>query len=139
MKKMSAANKRFYSVLVIIGALLVGWWAWGQFSPKPLGNGLEYVGREDYGCWLICDSAPASVFYYATDMTPEEVVRYFEKADVELPSESEGVNVRIWLKKDNSSFLVRYYNDDKIRKFTSKDRKMISVRSQDYETAKASL
>ncbi len=137
---MTTANKRFYLVLGVIATLLIGWWAWGQFSPRPLGDRLEYVGREDYGCWIICDSAPASVFYYATDMTPEEVVAYFEKAVVELPSESEGVNLRIWLKKDDSSFLVRYYNDDdKISKFTSRSRKIISVRSQDYETAKASL
>ena len=140
MKKVSAANKRFYVALGIIGAILIGWWAWEQFSPKPLGDRLEYVGREDYGCWIICDSAPASVYYYATDMTPEEVVAYFKGANMELPLESEGDNVRIWLKKNNDSFLVRYYNNDKkIKKYASENKKVISLRSQDYSFASKSL
>ena len=48
----------------------------------PLGDNdkLQYIGKVDYGCWL-CDSQPSSTYYYATDMTPEEIAGYFGKTD----------------------------------------------------------
>jgi len=37
----------------------------------PLGDQLEYVGQTGYGCWLICDSNPNAIYYYATDMSAD--------------------------------------------------------------------
>jgi len=46
----------------------------------PLGDKLEYIGKQDYGCRVGCDSAPSSVLFYATDMTKEELKGYFRGA-----------------------------------------------------------
>lgn len=47
----------------------------------PLGDSskLEFVGQVGYGCWLICDSNPASIYYYATDMSVDDTIIYFKK------------------------------------------------------------
>lgn len=52
--------------------------------PYSLGDSdkLQYIGKVDYGCLLICDSEPASTYYYATDMNMNEVFAYFKKASV---------------------------------------------------------
>ena len=78
---MRPANKRFFIVICAIVALLTSWWVWDYFSPKPLGDKLEYIGRTDYGSWLpLSSSSPTGVYYYATDMSIGEVGRYFKKA-----------------------------------------------------------
>ena len=38
---------------------------------------MEYLGKEDYGNILGFDSRPYSVYYYGTDMEPEEMKDYF--------------------------------------------------------------
>lgn len=55
---------------------------------------MEYLGKEDYGCWVgLCDSRPASIYYYGTDLDSSGVVSYFAKSRVvEEPSLWQGKN-----------------------------------------------
>jgi hypothetical protein len=60
--------------------LIASWWLYSATRVYPLGDKLEYIGKSDYGCPLICDANPGSTYYYGTDMSAEEVVRYFKGA-----------------------------------------------------------
>ena len=68
-------------ILICIG---ISYFAYQAFKARPLGdsNKLQYIGKVDYGCW-VCDSMPASDYYYATDMTVDEMIGYFKKATIE--------------------------------------------------------
>jgi hypothetical protein len=150
--------KTIHIIILTIGVLLLilaGYWAWNNFSPKPLGSKLEYIGKEDYGCIILfCDSGPSSTYYYATDMSLEEVKKYFGKASASEPN-MQGTNSRknnkgiiLWsinFKLNQSqSFLVDYYKDGK---YVASDRNLqtiskehlISIDAKDYLTIKSSL
>lgn len=50
-------------------------------EPQNLGAQLEYVGRDDLGCFLWwCEVKPYSVYYFATDLGLDELKGYFPKA-----------------------------------------------------------
>ncbi|HEU5122332.1 MAG TPA: hypothetical protein VFT59_05820 [Candidatus Saccharimonadales bacterium] len=140
-KKMSAANKRFYLVLIAIVVALIGWWGWLQVMPRPLGDKLEYIGKEDYGSWLPLSSArPASVYYYATDMSKEEVREYFRGAKVDEPITPQGGDFLIWAERNNNNFIIRYHTDKTmLNKYAHGRKAVVSVRSEDYNLAKESL
>jgi hypothetical protein len=138
--------------ITILIAIWVAFYAWGSSSysspdvPRPLGDKLEYIGKEDYGCTGgLCDSGPSSTYYYATDMSIEEIESYFKKAATEHPSDRESSSTRIWLKTSSGkSFIVRYYDDkntivEKYNLTASQRKYVISLESTNYETARASL
>ncbi|HMH70490.1 MAG TPA: hypothetical protein VK502_03745 [Candidatus Saccharimonadales bacterium] len=106
----------------VIVALLLGWWAWSYFGPKPLGDRLEYIGRTDYGSWLpLSSSSPTGVYYYATDMSIGEVERYFKGAEMVDQPSNFSLNVQsatitesiieFKSKQSNQTFLATYIND----------------------------
>lgn len=129
--------------IVLIILLPTSWFAYTAFSPKPLGDKLEYIGKQDYGCIVFCDSRPGSVYYYATDMNIEQIEAYFNNAVVKRPSEDKMDYAWIWLKNKVSSqtFLLNYYNQEDSQKLTHKreDKNIISITSEQYATALDSL
>ena len=88
--------KRHKVMTIITGILLVAvaTWSISNVIPHPLGDKMEYLGKEDYGCWVgFCDSQPASIYYYGTDMDTRGVTEYFKKSTViEEPRLSQGKN-----------------------------------------------
>jgi hypothetical protein len=148
MKKMSAANKRFYIVLGVIGALLVGWWAWEQFSPKPLGD-LEYVGQRHYGCWLICDEKPGATYSYATNLTPPGLSAYLKgaqdsKSIEEWQNKGSTFTIKFISEKSGKPFTIYYYTNaqERIRLFNLKQTQhkyLIDIDASDYDKAHESL
>ena len=119
-----------------------------NLQPKsyPLGDKLEYIGKEDFGCTIgFCDHEADSVYYYATNMSTQEVESYFRNATVEFPIDREISNSRIWLKtKSGDSFIIRYYDDknETIKKngLSPKNANMvISLLQSEYDSAKKSL
>lgn len=137
---------------VIVGAVLLvglvgGWIYLGNTKTYPLGDPskLEYVGKSDYGCWWVCDSNPASDYYYATDMNVDDVVAYFKETTL-----SQGVRVLdgvadFTLKTENDDSIAIYYYIDKNSMseigFTKKTNKkaILSIPSFEYDTARASI
>jgi len=140
---------------LILGLIIVG--AAGFFvyyiiaaSPKPLGNKLEYIGKDSYGCWLVCDSNPSSVYYYATDMNAEEVVKYFKKAQIDNPEDiiqdkdaPISFTFSLSLPDTQRSLYIFYYNqgreyvrDSNFNLKVSSKRHLITIDSDDYTFAK---
>ena len=111
----SKNSKTKYVLLAILGIviLLIGWWAWGQFAPKPLGDRLVYIGREDYGNFpFFSDSKPGVNYRYTTGMSIHETEKYFKNASLFKPTEQDSGNLRVWLHstKQNKEFIIYYYD-----------------------------
>jgi hypothetical protein len=153
-KKINIIVCSVLALFVIIGG--GGWFLYSRLVPPtyPLGERLEYVGEEKYGCYLICDANPASTYYYATDMSVEEVVMYFKGAvlkndsDYELTTDpkTSPITFSLGTNKNEKSieFYIDYYIDGSEEtknlalKRTSKNH-LIIINSGDYQTAKDAL
>ncbi len=75
----------FIICLVSVIFICICYFTYQFYKPYPLGdaNKLQYIGKVDYGCWLICDSNPASTYYYATDLNLDQVTKtLFTKASL---------------------------------------------------------
>ncbi len=144
MKKMSAANKRFYLVLGIIGVLLVSWLGWGLLGPKPLGDRLELVNRTYSGYIpFISDSDFSIDYYYATDMSLDELTAYFKSARLTKPpqTEQDARQVSFTNLKNNRGFTLLYYNYEKAKHRTplKTGKNLVIVSDEHYDAAKDSL
>jgi len=113
-KKNSRRKDIFIGCIATILIAIAAWITYDHFKPAPvypLGDSskLEYVGNTGYGCWIVCDANPAENYYYATDMSVEEVVKYFKEAKVnEEPSELNGI-VSFSLKTKKSEIIYIDY------------------------------
>jgi hypothetical protein len=111
------AEKVVFTVVgfVVIG-LLSGWGVWSYVDSQktyPLGDELEYIGRREYGCITFCSAAPNTMYTYATNLSPEEVVHYFKNAELIYPISTKSDYRDIILKNDlypNSATLYFYDN-----------------------------
>lgn len=153
MRNLRPADKRFYPLLGTIGAALLLWavgsWAIGMM-PKPLGSELDYIGKTNYGCWFpFCDSTPASNYYYATDMTPDEITGHFTKAspdnlDTIQNNTTTPITFLLKTSKIDDIIYINYYPNgakqahDEGFDQPSKSH-LISINSEDYQAAKDSL
>jgi len=137
-------------IVCLIFLSLVGWWGYSIYADSqktyPLGDGLEYIGKVDYGCWLICDSSPSSVYYYATDMSSSEIVRYFDKATVVQNNSPDSFHAytSLWLRYNGESFDIYHYENknDVSRKLKLRDSTkahVINIEESAYDLAKKSL
>jgi hypothetical protein len=159
----SSKNKNIIVVtIVVIVILLSGWWALTQFFggpyhspdvPHPLGEKLEYIGKEDYGCTGFCDSKPSSTYYYATDMSIDEVIHYFKRVTIEsdqdIHSTSDPSIPRTFSLKSPKGdvFYITYYINgqeyiDKSKsefQNTNKRQHILTVLDEQYTAAKDSL
>src|SRR5687768_7668991 len=71
--------RKLHKALIIFAVLIIGIGGWIAYDnrPRPLGDEMVYLGKEDYGNIFGFDSAPGSVYYYATDMDEEGMKDYF--------------------------------------------------------------
>lgn len=81
-KKTSKKRKTLIILLaltvIIISLLTPGIWA--RYSAKPLGNDLDYIGMRSVGIFLVAPQHDN--YYYATDLSLDEIKNYFSKAEV---------------------------------------------------------
>jgi hypothetical protein len=143
----AAERKKFYSsnvfkVLTIVIVLLVGWMTLDALRAYPLGHKLDYVGKVGVGSWMPLSSTPPyDVYYYGTDLNPEELADYFSGAKEinSLPAnfESDGAfritdhtghGIRIAFYSKSSNLLSQNIHTTK--------KYIISVASFEYETVK---
>lgn len=122
-----------------------------QIKTYPLGNDLEYVGKSDYGCYLLCDANPDSTLYYATDKNIPALDDYFSKAHLVFVSDTGGGSsgftdqvIRFKQSGTDESFYGTFYEDGNAVSthnglpHTTK-KHVISFRRSTYQTAKESL
>ncbi len=72
-------------IIVVLIVAIAGWATYDNVRPRPLGNEMVYLGKEDYGNIFGFDSYPASVYYYETDMDEDTIKEYFNATALELP------------------------------------------------------
>lgn len=136
---------------LIILAIFIGiglWltpWVWYDNTAKPLGDRLEYVGKHNYGCVVgFCDSKPGATYYYATDMSVEDTIHYFQKAKLAKEPQQESKSTYVQMKRDNTNFTFDYYdvkNKDQLGPFEKKfsNKNVVDINANDYQAAKNSL
>lgn len=85
---MKTKLKQKIPLIILIGIILgfIAFMVYPSLQSHPLGEKLEYIGKESSGSWLPMSSAtPSDLYYYATDLTAEEIVLYFPKAKLSSP------------------------------------------------------
>jgi hypothetical protein len=118
-------NWLLFSIGTCIAVIAFGSIVYQSFSQKtyPLGDELEYVGKSDYGCLYICSAWPGTTFYYATDMTTEEVVGYFKGARRDPSLDGPGGYVSsstpytfdsLGLRTPSGIFIINIYSDSNL-------------------------
>lgn len=116
-----------------------------KFTEKhSLNNGLEYIVKDEYGCYIFCDSTPAATYYYATDMDVSEVIAHFSKTTIERePSTIDG-KTYFGIRANANETIYFYYYDNpesvKDKSLTRTDKRhMLSLPSVKYNLTKESL
>jgi hypothetical protein len=100
--------------------------------PHPLGEKMEYLGKEDYGNVFGFDYHPYSVYYYGTDIEPEDMAGYFG-AELEWPIENKLTYIDVNLTKNGRGFYLTYKTSDTFK--TSK-KYVVSIKDEYYSIAK---
>lgn len=137
------------SIAGILATLLIGWWMYTAYTnsiPHPLGNKLEYLGKKDFGGELLYhDYDSYSIYYYATDMSVEEVISYFKKSSViKQPDETKDESYFGIKTPSGETIYTSLYNKDAAWKDnpdlpkTSK-KYILEIPSFKYQAAKDSL
>ncbi len=140
----SCFSKFLLWMQLFFAVLLVLWFIWPVLTsliPHPLGNGLVYLGKKDYGGIIFGDSNPGSTYYYGTDSA--DIPSLFNKAKYEGIDGQSGneyytaTTMNFLTSKGN--FSVDFYSNNGI--FTSKipHRYTISIDAKDYTAAKMAL
>jgi hypothetical protein len=148
-------NKKYRNSLVAIAVIIIaviGWLFFTSQKTYPLGDKLEYVGKQDYGCWLVCDSNPASTYYYATDMTIEDMTQVFKNASQDSAPQTSSTTIDNqdvavkWLSfktTSGQSFYVNFYSDPSQLvshyHFSTTHKYIISIGSESYPAAEKGL
>lgn len=134
-------------ILSIITAVILGvfgWWLYGTMRTYPLGNKLEYIGKTDVGCYVICDSGPSSTYYYATNMRINEIANYFHSTIERQPTTIDD-KTYFGIKTPSDETIYTYYymnKDDLSRKYnlkSSSEPYILELPSFKYNTAQSSL
>lgn len=90
------------------------------FDIPRLGPKLEYIGQSQYGgCFLLlCEGLPITEYYFATEMSEEEVKGYFGGAQYITPTPPINTddrfkrhNMPFDLSSNGARFIVSYYYD----------------------------
>lgn len=132
-------------VIIIVFSALTWWMFFSVFRTHPLGDKLEYIAKEDYGCYFpLCASKPGSTYYYATDMEVEDIVKYFKQlklgskirtiddiTDFHLKSREDDVHIHLY-KSDNQTL-------KQLIPVKTEKTYIVSIPHFDYELAKSSL
>lgn len=149
--KKSKIKKYVIFGLIICAVLAVEYFMTHQPAPTyPLGDKLEYVGAS-YSGTIPIDSAPSASYYYATDMSIQDIINYFEKAKLDDGSDFELIHpstvpTYFSLKTDATTNPIDiYYYEDGSQKTSDFDLKqtskkhLIIIQNEDYQAAKDSL
>lgn len=131
--------KKHKATSIILVIILVGllWWSVANLTPRPLGDRLDYLGKEDSGGGLFyMDYTPYSVYYYGTDVTPEQLVNQFKDTSLKHPIEDNGQYIDVWLESHGETFSFTYKKEGN---FKTTKKYILSILDEDYPKAKQYL
>jgi len=152
-KSPQSSSKKRYLVfgIVAIIVILLGLGGWKvcenlQSQSYPLGDGLHYIGKKDYGApWV----GPYSVYYYTTDMEPAQLKTYFKNATYKDNPNHEGGSSATYNFEDLSfnsptgSFTFNLYSNNTAAKdIPQKDplkKYVLSITDSGYKYAQKAL
>ena len=132
-------------VLLVIAASIIGIVTYNKKRTFPIGDNTQvvYLGKKTTGSnFIFSDQRELTLYYYGTDMTPEELAGYFDStitnrtgvggfSDYSL-AHSNGARSSIWFYADKTN---GYASPLSSARDTSK-KYFFSILSQDYETLK---
>lgn len=125
--------------------------------PANLGNELDYIGQRTYGCFLWwCDSPNSTEYYFATNLSEEQVNAYFKGATyVPVPNDGGGMGTGVgggsfifhsltFKMANGASFYLNYYHGIKPTQMDfglkNTDKSYgISMTDQDFRAAEQAL
>ena len=128
-------------VLSIIALSIVGFFTYNERRTYPIGDNTQavYLGKKTTGSsFIFSDQRELTSYYYGTDMTPEELAKYFDAKLEEVASQPS-----LKLKDRTYSIELVYGGKDDLHKrlpdFAQKTNKkyFFSTLSQNYEALKA--
>lgn len=130
--------------IIITLAIILGVVAYSTFlAPKPMGDRMQLIHRAYFGYLPFSDSDFSTEYYYATDMSLDELATYFKKAKLTSPSQKNLIvyYVDFFNSTENKGFTLRYYSNkeanEKIKLQAGKN--LIIVPDRHYDIAKDSL
>ncbi len=144
-RKISIKQKIIVGITAFI-VLIASWWGFMFFMLHPLGDKLEYIGKEDLGGGLFFrDAAAYSVYYYGTNMTPEQVAEYFKNGNVLEKSNTTDYGSSLRIKAPNGETIgidvtptnILRQNNPKAPK--SDKKYILQIPSFKYNAARSSL
>lgn len=132
--------------LFVIAITIVGLGVYNENRTYPIGDNTQvvYLGKKTTGSnFIFSDQRELTSYYYGTDMTPEELARYFDStvtnrtgvggfSEYSLTHQN-GDNSSIWFYEDKTN---NYASPLSSARNTSK-KYFFSILSQDYEALKA--
>ena len=115
-------------------------------APRDFNSEFKFAGKQDYGCFLLCDSMPGSTYFYATNISEEGFKQSFK--GVKVISVDSGVDssnayhvigFTVSDGRGDTTFYVNFYESYKGNINSRRAKHMISFSSSDYELIRNSL
>jgi hypothetical protein len=145
-------KKVIIGIILALPVVLLGWIIYmTYFTTYPLGDKLEYIGKSYVGYLPFSDSNFGASYYYATDLSSQEVIEYFNKAKIDNPEDSPKDNDQreyqtfSLVAPDNRYIFIQYHaNGPEYTKGffglrqTNKQH-VVVITDKDYQKAKDSL
>lgn len=125
-------------------------WQMSTAWPRPIGASLDYLGKRDDGCLLICDSRPITIYFYGTDLSPTDLQQHFTHASPNNPSKDIGGQSAHYTYDDwiirysDKNIRISYYDNTQIvvKDFAltpTNKKHIISINAKDYDDLKKAL
>lgn len=125
--------------------IIISFFVFDSIRSRPLGEKVEYVGKQSFGSiFPPSSSLPYDVYYYDTNMSPEEIIAYFKKAQLTSAIKDGGTVKSFTLKMANDEtidlIVHNKSSEDTEAILKNTDKKYIfTVPSFKYDQLKASI
>jgi hypothetical protein len=127
--------RTIHKVLIIIAVLIVGIGGWIAYDnrPRPLGDGMVYLGRDGISGLSYGDHGPYATYYYETDMDEVAMKDYFTANS----PDSEGLAFKNAYFSSHEGDFMFFYENDTV--YAKKKKYIVSIGDEQYEIARKYL
>lgn len=128
-------HKVITAIICIIFSI-VSWFIISSTLPHPLGDDMDYLGKRDFGALLLGADKPYSVYYYGTDIAPDDITGYFSGIVLDLPIKNKGSYANVWLSSNGKSLTVTYHKFSPGGIKSTNKKYLIAITNSDYDQLK---